>query len=252
MRTLLAAIMFTASAFSLMAQDSIEPYKVNYPIIGSIILVGAGTSAYTFHRIYDKPGLSIEQLAMLDRTSINKFDRNATNHYSHGALTANRLLTTTSAVIPAFLFIDKNIRKDAGTVSLMYMEAMSMSHLVYGLTAAFTDRKRPYVYNADAPVEVRTGTRGQSSLYAYLPMLTATTSVFSAKVWSDYHPHSKLKPLVWTAAGTAIVTSNLLSYYSGDAHPTDLIMGTALGAATGYLVPFFKQKLAEKKKRQGK
>ncbi len=251
MKYFFALVCAIATVFNVYGQDSLKPYKVNYPIIGSIIGVGAGTSIYTTYRILNKPGLSTEQVLALDRSEVNVFDRNATKQYSHGALTANRVLSFSSMALPLFLAIDKNIRKDAGTVGLMYLEALSMSHLVFGLQAAFIDRQRPYVYNPDAPMDVRTAGRGQTSYYAYLPMVTAVSSVFAAKVWSDYHPNHRLKPLVWTAAGTAILGSNLLSYYSGDAHPTDLLVGTALGAATGFLVPYFKLKLAEKKAREG-
>ena len=243
--TLLVALMLAYT--SVWSQDSIKPYDVNYPIIGTIIGVGAGTSIYTTHRILTKPGLSVEQVLTLDKNDVNRFDRNATKHYSHGALSANRVLSFSSMAMPLFLVIDKNIRRDAGTVGLMYMEALSVSHLVYGLQAGFIDRKRPYTYNPEAPLSERVDGRARTSYYAYLPMVTSVSSVFAAKVWSDYHPNHRLKPLVWTAAGTAIVGSNLLSYYSGDAYPTDLLVGTLLGAATGYLVPYFKTKLAQKR-----
>ena len=59
------------------------------------------------------------------------------------------------------------------------------------------------------------------------------------------------KLLVWTAAGTATISSNLLGYYREDSYPTDLdlITGILLGAATGLLVAYFKTHLANRRQK---
>jgi len=69
--------------------------------------------------------------------------------------------------------------------------------------------------------------------------LVGTTTFFAAKVFSDYHPNSKLRPYLWTAAALATGTTGYLRYRSGRHFPSDILVGAAVGTLSGILVPQF-------------
>ena len=72
--------------------------------------------------------------------------------------------------------------------------------------------------------------------------MTAANTFFAAKVFSDYYPDSKWKPVVWTAAATIPAITGYLRVKGGRHFTTDVITGYAVGAAVGYLVPHFHKK----------
>lgn len=67
--------------------------------------------------------------------------------------------------------------------------------------------------------------------------MTAASTFFMAKVYSDYFPDSKYKPVVWTLAATIPAVTGYLRVRGGRHYPTDVLAGYALGATIGILVP---------------
>ena len=69
----------------------------------------------------------------------------------------------------------------------------------------------------------------------------------SAKMYHDYNPDSKLRPYFWAGAGLGTIAMGYLRYDAGRHWTTDVIVGGALGAAIGILVPesFKKRKVSD-------
>ena len=65
----------------------------------------------------------------------------------------------------------------------------------------------------------------------------ASNSFFAARVFSDYYPESKWKPVVWGAAIALPAVTGYLRVKAGKHYPSDVIAGYAVGAAVGYFVP---------------
>jgi len=108
----------------------------------------------------------------------------------------------------------------------------------------YIDRARPVVYYEDVPWEQRTGSRTMSSFYSGHTSSSAAASFFIAKVYSDYHPELGNKKYILYSCAT--IPPLLIGYfrYRGLKHfPSDVMVGLAVGAGTGILVPHFhKQK----------
>jgi len=78
--------------------------------------------------------------------------------------------------------------------------------------------------------------------------MVAGASFFMAKVYSDYHPELGTKK--WILYGAALLPPTIVGYYryKGLMHfPTDILLGTAIGATVGILVPHL-HKVARKNK----
>jgi len=70
--------------------------------------------------------------------------------------------------------------------------------------------------------------------------MAAGASFFMAKVYSDYHPELGAKK--WWLYSAALIPPAFVGYfrYRGFMHfPTDILLGTAVGAAVGVLRPHF-------------
>jgi membrane-associated phospholipid phosphatase len=77
----------------------------------------------------------------------------------------------------------------------------------------------------------------RKSFFSGHSSMTACNTFFAAKIWSDMHPNSKLKPWVWTAAAAVPAYAALQRVQAGKHYPSDVIVGLAVGAAMGYLIP---------------
>jgi membrane-associated phospholipid phosphatase len=98
-------------------------------------------------------------------------------------------------------------------------------------------RNRPFIYNSQAPLIDRMEADARKSFFSGHASMTACNTFFAAKIWSDMHPNSKLKPWVWTAAAAVPAYAALQRVQAGKHYPSDVIVGLAVGAAMGYLIP---------------
>ena len=137
------------------------------------------------------------------------------------------------------LVFDADIRKDAFKYIFLYWETMAINGVFYTGAPQIWDRYRPLAYNDKAPMSDRTSGNTKNSFFAGHVGLVASSTFFIAKVYSDYHPDSKYKWLFYTGASAATLYTGYLRHAAGKHFPSDIIVGTTLGAAIGILVPHF-------------
>ena len=220
-----------------------SPYKLKPAIDIPLTVVGAGLSGYGFYLISEKDGTSEAKVLSLDQDDINSFDRSAADQFSASANKTSDYFMYGALPIPFLVsLIDNDMRKDFFKISFLFLEAMSITGTAYGMTAGNIDRYRPLVYNPNAPMKERKRGYAKSSFIGGHPSVTATAGFFIAKVYSDYHPESNFKYILYGLAATATAGNAILRYKAGKHFPSDLIAGVALGTLTGILVPHFHKK----------
>ena len=221
-----------------------EVYKLNLAVDIPLTAVAAGWSLYAFPKIYDKKGITPDELANLRKENINGFDRWAADVYHENAAKQSDIFFYAAMPLPLVLLIDKEIRKDALKVGFMYLEAMSITGVFYTGSAYVWDRFRPLTYIPQE--EVRPGSQlegdrksgnARNSFLGGHPALVATSSFFVASVYADYHPESKFKYVLYGVAAVATGGTAYLRHRGGKHFPSDLIVGTAVGTLSGLLVP---------------
>lgn len=216
-----------------------QVYKLKAAVDIPLFIVGAGWSGYAFTEIYSKDRSTEDQILSLDKNDINRFDRWAVRPYSEDLGTASDYLFYGSMALP-FLFLPvKETRKDFFKLSFLYLEAMSVTGLLYTGSVYFTNRYRPYAYSDETDMTWRTRGGAKNSFYAGHVALVATSTFFMAKVYADYHPESKAKWVFYSAAGLATGTMAYLRHRGGFHFPTDILLGITQGTLTGILVPHF-------------
>lgn len=231
---LIASVLF---AQEIKAQEG--PYKLNLKVDIPVIAVGMGASYYGyFHKILKKTPSDPATIASLDPNDISKFNRPATRqNQKNGSLITDYFFTGIAA--PLFLIADPGVRSDLGTVSLMYLEALSITGMLYTMTAGHVNKYRPYAYNPDVPFDKRMRKGAKNSFYGGHPSATAAGMFFLASVFSDYHPESNWKYVLWSAAGASTLGNAYFRYKAGQHFPTDLMIGVGIGTAIGIGVPYF-------------
>jgi len=256
----------TVSAFFLLpvfAQDSLKVPQVSTPLIDTaptnfsiahtktnhpvykikpgvdipVMAVGAGWSLYAFTEIYSKEHSTEEQILALDKNDINWFDRWAVRPFSESIDKASYYPFFASMTLPLLFLTGEETRKDFFKLTFLYLEAMSVTGLLYTGSVYFIDRYRPYAYSSESTIEQRTRGGAKNSFYAGHVALVATSTFFMAKVYADYHPESRSKWVFYSLAGATTGVTAYLRYRAGQHFPTDLLLGMAQGTLTGLLVP---------------
>ncbi|HEX8546024.1 MAG TPA: phosphatase PAP2 family protein [Cytophagaceae bacterium] len=213
------------------------PYKLRLGVDLPLTLGNAALSILGLQRLRNKERLDSAEIISLDRTKINKLDRSATFNHDENAGTYSDYALYASTALPLILLADQSVKKDALKVGALYLETMSFMAVAYTWGVSFTERKRPFVYNPNVPLERKLRRGTTNSLYAGHPAAAAAATFFVAKVYNDYHPNSKLKPFIW---GAAVIPPSIVAYYRyrrGQHFPTDILVGIPVGATIGILVP---------------
>jgi membrane-associated phospholipid phosphatase len=188
-------------------------------------------------------GFSEEEINLLDRNDINEFDRGATYNSSASAKTASDVLLYSSALLPLSFLASKESRQDFGRISILYGETVFITAGITYFTKGVILRTRPFVYNEDFSLADKEKASARHSFFSGHTSLTAASCFFTAKVFSDYFPDSKLKPYVWAGAIVLPAVTGYFRVAAGKHFRTDVITGYVIGASIGYLVPRLHKKV---------
>ncbi|MFD3001157.1 phosphatase PAP2 family protein [Pontibacter toksunensis] len=219
------------------SQTGNSPYHVNWLRDGAITAGAVGASVIGSLLITNKEKLTEADLAGLSNEDVNGFDRFAAGNYSANAEHTSDYFFYGSFATPFLLLLNDNVRQDAPQVFMLYGQAMSIAGGMYSLTAGLIDRKRPSVYASDAPLDARLHKYGENSFYAGHTSATAAATFFVAKVFHDLNPGSPARPYIWAAAAAVPATVGYLRLRAGKHFLSDNILGYAIGASVGILVP---------------
>ena len=220
------------------ADNYTSPYKVTFKKDAPIIVGGIGLTLLGTYLISQKDSLTNQQLARKTKDKLPFFDRGNAGFYSEKADRDSYVPFKFSFAWPVVMaLIDKNQRHDFGKVITLYVETMAVTGTLFTMATGTVYRSRPYVYGTLADAPRRRENDSQRSFYAGHTAATAAATFFTAKVFQDYNPDSKLKPLVWVVAAATPALVGYLRYKAGMHFLSDNLLGYAMGAAAGILIP---------------
>ncbi len=220
-------------------------YKIKPVVDIPIIAAGTGWSLYAFTKIYKKGNSTQAQILSLNTSDINAFDRSAVRPYSKSLDDVSYYPFYAAMPLPFIFFLTgTEMRHDFLELSFLYWETFAVEGLFGTGSTYFVDRYRPYTYSSATPMDKRIDQNSKNSFYAGHVEVVATSTFFIAKIYSDYYPDSKIKWVFYGAATAATAGMGYMRYEAGMHFPSDIILGAAMGALTGILVPqFHKHKL---------
>jgi len=215
-----------------------KPYTLNKPVDFSLTAGLAGFTLYNFSQISKKDGTSEAKVLSLTKDDVNGFDRWAIRPYNKSVDKASYIPFYLAIPYPVIFFgLDKKMRKDYLELSFLYLQAMCITGTLYSTSVHYFSRLRPLVYDPGSPMDKRTSRNSRNAFFAGHVALVGTSTFFMAQVFADYHPDSKLKWVLYGAAGLATGATGYMRHKAGEHFPSDILVGTAVGTLSGLLVP---------------
>jgi hypothetical protein len=235
---LLRFIIFMDLGLSITCQAQVvAPYKTDWVKDGAITAGGIGMTVVGSSILRNKERLTEEDLLDVDRRQVNKFDRFAAGNYNASAQKLSDYPFFGSFVAPLFLLLDNDIKQQTPQLFLLYAQTMSITGGIFSMSAGLTERKRPNVYGTDAPLEERLHKYATNSFFAGHTAATASALFFAAKVFHDFNPDSPARHFIWGGAAITPAVVGYLRLEAGKHFLSDIIIGYAVGAGVGILVP---------------
>lgn len=230
-------------------KDTTSPRVYDINIKRTLIISAALMAANAYavpNFIHGKKDLTPEELAgATQRTAYNFFDKWAldqdpTKRDSWYRLSDHTLTGIIAASAATFIF-SKRSRKDWLRIGLMFYKTQFMTFAFYDFSpigATFQNKLRPVVYYPYFSEELRRQGRQRNSMYSGHAAQAASAAFFAAKVYCDYHPEiGNKKYLVYSIAAVPSLFAGWLRVKALAHFPSDVLIGTAIGAAFGILVP---------------
>jgi opacity protein-like surface antigen len=235
-----AVTMATTTAAAVPLPAGTSPYTTKFWVDGPIIVGGIGLTALGVKLIDQKSNLTMAQLAQRTPDKVPWFDRSSAGYYSEKADEDSYIPFHASFVMPVLVgLINKNERQHFGQTMVLYVETMAITGSLFTMAAGNIQRSRPYVYGTKADVEKRLDKNSQRSFFAGHTAATAAATFFTAKAFADFNPDSKAKVYVWIGAAAVPALVGYLRYKAGMHFLSDNLLGYAVGAGAGILVPHF-------------
>lgn len=224
-----------------------SPYQLRAKQEIAIGLAGMGTAGTAFVLNQNLDPLTEAEILDLQAEGISSFESWATGQRSAQSGHASDYLLYSSQAFPVILtLLDKPVRQDFLKVGTMYSEALLINGGLTALVKNVVLRPRPYVYDASQPLEFQQRLSARTSFWSGHTSQTATMCFLTARLYADYHPESRWRPVVWTAAAAVPAATGLLRMTAGRHFPTDVLTGYLTGAAIGYFLPRLHRKKAKK------
>jgi hypothetical protein len=227
-------------------------YKYNYMIETPLTAGMFLASYYGFDQLKKKKRLSLSTINNLNADNVWFIDRSALKQDPSFRLKAHDLSDlglNITCVLPGILAFDDKIRKEWAHLIFIYLEAQATSNMIYSWgPPQLTKRIRPLVYYEDVTMEEKLGSGTTDAFFSGHVATTATASFFMAKVYTDFHPELARKK--WLIYGAALIPPTfvaIMRYKALKHFPTDLMVGMAVGACIGILIPELHKVKSERK-----
>ncbi|HXS36530.1 MAG TPA: phosphatase PAP2 family protein [Flavipsychrobacter sp.] len=212
-------------------------YNIKYGIDVPITAVLGGTAVYMLPIIYSKKNTSVATIESLNKNDVPEIDRWTAGWHDANLDKASYYPFYAVMPLPIILLADKQIAPDKGRIGIMYLEAFSFEGILYTSAVYFGNRFRPDVYDANLPLSYRTNGNFRNSFFAGHVAVVALSTLFVSKVYNDYHPHSKVRWVLYGSSAALTLGMAYMRLYAGKHFTSDILVGMAVGTVCGLGVP---------------
>ncbi len=221
------------------AQVDNKPYYLSWRTDAPILAGNVGVLGLGMYLKQKKPALTPEQIQELDpNKGVPKFERFVQNNWSVPAQKGSDVFLYTAPVLPALLLIDPDFRKNSFKEgAVISIETFLTNTALTYLVKETVKRKRPFVFNPEAPMSKKLAKDATSSFYSGHTSTVAAMSFMTAKMYVDHHPDSNAKPIIWGTAALLPAATAFLRVRGGKHYLTDVLIGLGSGALVGILIP---------------
>jgi len=204
---------------------------------GAILLGGLATAISVYVLVDSNTPLSVQDIHMADRQSVNLFDRSATRQSAADSesFADYAMIAAFSGGIP--LLFSENARQNGWVISVMAAETVLWAATLPQVTKIAFPRNRPFVYNPDFSAESKIQKRARESFFSRTTTMAFAGAVFSSSLFDMFYPASDYRYWVWGGSLALAGSAGYFKYRSGQHFPTDILMGAAVGSFIGWVIP---------------
>lgn len=231
--SLLPSLLLTAGLLA----PSPEPFEVRLDV--DLALVAGGLALWVTPVLLESE-LEGRECAPCDRSNISGLDRHVVD-YDNG--TARTLGHVGAIAIPTLAFASALGRwgsdgtKAVVTDTILLAETMVISGALNQLVRHVYARPRPYMYRDPVPKSRRLGNEDWRSFYSGHTAAAFSTATAAAYLYTVRRPDSEWVPWVWATAGILAGGTGISRVLAGDHFWSDVLVGGAVGAGFGMLIP---------------
>ena len=215
------------------------PYNLNTGRELGIVGASAGMNGLSAYLHAKTQILQPEEIEQLDASKIWGVDRWVTQNFSVSAQKSSDKFLYGSFILPFTLMLDQPARQNFGECGIIYLETLLLNFGATNLTKSAVRRPRPFMYNPsdEIPMSLKMKKSAQYSFFSGHTSFTAAMSFLTAKLHNDFYPDSKASPVIWGLAAAIPAYTGIQRIRGGKHFVTDVLVGYAVGAAIGILVP---------------
>ena len=180
---------------------------------------------------------SASDLQALDPSQVPVFDRYALGRWSPSAGEVSDVALIGALGLGASSSLHADNLHQFLVIGVMWAEANMVTGTLTDMTKHLVHRARPYAYGALVPSEIRMDEDARRSFFSGHTSVSACNLFFAAKILADQYPEHPLKPWVWATAAIIPAYTGYQRIRAGEHFPSDVIVGYAVGALIGYMMP---------------
>ncbi|MGO8692230.1 MAG: phosphatase PAP2 family protein [Rectinemataceae bacterium] len=237
----LVVVLAMVAPFAARAANAVPPplfpYALDPVLDGSLVAGGLAVYGGSLYLQTLKPA---PDKAAIDPSAIPFFDRAYPSAPSAVLSNAGSDLALGMAALPLILFPGRS-GGEMLDIGVMYAETLELAYSVDSLLKSTIVRYRPYAYSTSTPADFSNSDISMSFPSSHAT-LAFSAAVFTGVVFDKLYPDSNLKPLVWASGLGLAVAVSTLRVMSGDHFLSDVVAGAAIGAASGFLLPFIHER----------
>ena len=181
--------------------------------------------------------MDLNDISSLDPNDISNFDSKAIDNWNLNSMKMSDLLLFSSIAAPGLLMLDKKIRNDYRSFSLIWAESIFLALGITNFTKVLVGRPRPYLYADNASNDYKLKKDNKKSFFSGHTSISAVSWFVMASMYDDYRPSDAISSYLWASAFLVPAYTAYCRYDAGKHFPSDLIAGYLVGGAVGVLVP---------------
>ena len=237
--------------------------KIVFPLVALCLPLVCDAQPYSFHKELDLPFIGVLaamqytsgatlaetrqtplNLDGLHRQDIPAFDRWAIGFYSPKLSSMSSVIGTAELAIPVAVnawdtYTGSQAWYGVLVDALLFEEATTLSSSLSSYSKSFIRlHSTPLAYDPNVSATVREQPQNVSSFFSGHTTFAFTTAVFSAYTFQLRHSESPLVPWVWGGSLAMATGVGSMRILAGKHFPSDVVMGAAVGAACGFVVPW--------------
>lgn len=216
------------------AQDN---YDLDFKRESVLLASGLITLGSGLHISNSQRPLSQNEIAGLDASNIWSVDRFATRNVSQYSATLSDIGLVVALSGPALILGSKERRRDFWKIALIGIETIGINTGLTYLAKGLTNRTRPYVYHPNGDIFDKQANDSRQSFFSGHTSIAASSTFFTAHILSTYVQSKKYRRVLWISAATIPAFVATTRVTAGKHFLSDVTVGYAVGALTGYFIP---------------